>query len=323
MKELEITALLTEHRIEHLPIFEEIAKKHEVIVLEEPYPDLISQVLEGGLELSKYVELMYTEFSRFLEEQYRVLARLRREGKVIYASEPYLAQLIKIYRYIEDRCLSAALEKDKLLRFVHNIENIVSKRLLEYYEAVSSLDFNRAVKALLEYAKADAFRILVRDLMRARELYNIVRYFFEKGYRKILIETGLIHIMLVHALSRYFPHKVHVVNTKRILAERCLPEENLDILEYSHPGYTITFTFLGVLDRANLTELAAQCIIYNMLISKDEKVPTDEDPCPHLREEYRILKLVSRLSFDGCRKLFERIMLKMWRAEFPQDVVSL
>ncbi|GEM_PF-507182 len=322
MLEPEITVLLTEHRIEHLPIFEEIAEKHDVIILEEPYPDLINQVLEGGLDLSKYVELVYTEFSKFLEEQYKILTKLHKSGKIIYASEPYLAQLVKIYKHIERKTLHDALKQDKFLQFVHNIENIVSGKLLEYYDAVSSLDFEKAVKALLNYAKADAYRILIRDLMRASELRNIIRYYTEKGYRKILVEAGLIHVVLVKALSIYFPNKVQVINTKKLLAERCLPDADLKVLEYSHPGYTITFVYLGFLNNYNLRELAARCIIYNMLISKEEKYPTESDPCPHLREEYGILKLVSRLSFDECRKLFEKVMLKMLKGSTESDFVG-
>ena len=311
---MRITVLLTEHRIEHLPIFEKYAREHELIILEEPYPDLVDQVLRGALALEKYVEIVYTEFSKFLIKQYEILKKLWHEGKIIYASEPYLAQLVKIYRIIElKQDIRSVLDRDKLLKYVHNVENVVSERLLEYYNAVANIDFEESVNALLKFAKADAYRILARDVMRAVHIKSLLdRKFSSEGIENVLIEAGVIHRILVKVLNIHFDNCVNVVNSKELLARQCLGL-SIDI-DKMHPGYLLTYIYLGIEEPPKDTDielLAARCIVYNILITKSEQEPTEQEPCPHLLEEYRILRFVNKLDYEHCKKLFERTLVKL------------
>ncbi len=65
--------------------------------------------------------------------------------------------------------------------------------------------------------------------------------------------------------------------------------------------------FRGKFNEALRKLLAARSLIYVSLLTKEELLPTQEQPTPHLAEEVRLKAFVDKLDYEACASLFKRI----------------
>ncbi len=282
--------LFTSHRVEMLKHFEEIAKDYDTIVIEEPKDSLFERMLKGEITIDYYVENTNTSFPLYSTYQCEVLRKLYSMGKRIYQVEPYLEILEDIHRAIESK---RALPSDEMAMKVRSIEKKVGEAWIDYQEAFMKRDFDALVDSAVRFTKADAERFIVRDEMRAEAIAKI---------GDCLVEAGQIHILLPEILKEK-GFDVKVVDLPREVANK------LGIEFYLNPGNELTIRYMlgedvGD-DEAKL--MCAQSIIYVSLIPKDELLPSNDDPYPHLKRECRIAKKVRKLSYDECKELFYRI----------------
>jgi len=294
---MDVLVLFTSHRVEMLPHFESVAKNHDVIIIEEPKDERFRDMLEGRLDVDAYVRSIDTSFPLYSKHQCEVLRRLHGIGKRIYQADPYL-EAIETIRDAVERGEFERLPKDERLELVRKTEREANLAWLDYQEAFLRRDFDELVDATVRFTKADAERFKVRDRMRAEEIAKLI----ENVEGKVLVEAGQIHILLPKYLED-LGLEVSTINLPETVAR------NLGIELYPNPGNELTKKFMlgEEVDDETARLMAARGIIYISLIPKDEMLPSDENPYPHLVEENKIAKAVSKLSYEGCKRIFYKI----------------
>jgi hypothetical protein len=70
---------------------------------------------------------------------------------------------------------------------------------------------------------------------------------------------------------------------------------------------TVAFTFNPGFSGKAADLLAARSLIHVKALDKDERLPSEDDPAPDLRDEIEVSRLVSGLSYDDCRTLYGQI----------------
>ena len=290
---MEALVLFTSHRVEMLKHFEEYAEKFDKIVIEEPRDNLFEKMLKGEIAIEDYVDQLNTAFPLYSQYQCELLRKLYSAGKEIYQIEPYLEILEMIHKAIEKNKLDE-LPDNEDVRKVREIERKVNKAWIEYQEAFIRKDFDGLVNAMIEFTKADAERFKIRDEMRAREIAKI------DG--KVLVEAGHIHILLPQYLENY-GFKVSTVSLPEMVAKK------LGIEFYQNPGNLLTVKFMlgEKVDENEAKIMAARGLIYISLTPKEELLPSDDEPYPHLIRECKLAKIVNKLSYEECKRLFYKI----------------
>ncbi len=296
---MDVLILFTSHRVEMLPHFEEEAKKRDVIIIEEPRDENFQRMLEGNVTVDEYVRNLNTSFPVYSKHQCEILRRLHGMGRKIYQSEPYLEALEVIHKAIEKGEFEQ-LPREGAIAKVQNIERTVNAAWLDYQEAFIKKDFDALVDATVRFTKADAERFKIRDRMRAEEVAKII----EETGGSVLVEAGQIHILLPKYLEE-LGFKVSTLNLPEVIAKR------LGIELYPNPGNELTKKFMleEDVDDDTARVMAARGIIYISLIPKEEMLPSEDNPYPHLIEENKVAKAVSKLSYEDCRRLFYKIWL--------------
>jgi len=274
--------------------FEEIAKDYDKIVIEEPRDDLFERMLKGEIPVEQYVENLNTSFPVYSTHQCEILRRLYAIGKKIYQVEPYLETLEEIYKAIES---NQVLPTDERALKVREIEKKVGSAWVDYQEAFIKKDFDELVDATVRFTKADAERFIIRDEMRAEEIAKIGD--------NALVEAGQIHILLPQILKEK-GFDVRVIDLPREVANK------LGIEFYLNPGNELTIKYMlgDDVDEETARLMCAQSIIYVSLIPKEELLPSEDEPYPHLKRECEVAKLVRRMSYEDCRRMFYKIWAK-------------
>ena len=80
---------------------------------------------------------------------------------------------------------------------VYDAEKEATRTLIDFYSAASAGSFIEVLNALKAFAKADADRFRLRDIMRAAVLLGRFRY-----YSSCYIEAGTMHFWLCRSLRR-------------------------------------------------------------------------------------------------------------------------
>ena len=290
-----LCVLYTSHRVEMLKHFKEIAEKYDVIVIEEPKDELFERMLKGEITVDHYVQNLNTSFPLYSTYQCQILRELYAKGKKIYQVEPYLEILENVYKAIDSK---KELPSDEKSLKVREIEKKVNSAWVDYQEAFIKKDFDALVDATLRFTKADAERFVVRDKMRAEEIAKVVE-------SNALIEAGQIHILLPKFLEKR-GFDVETINLPEEIAKKMGIEFCLN------PGNELTMMYmLGKdVDEEQARLMCAQSIIYVSLIPKDEMLPSEEKPYPHLVEESKVARFVKKLSYEDCKKLFHKIWIE-------------
>jgi len=292
----------TTHRVEILKLLEKELEKSKAIILEEPKNTKLYDYFEGKKGLSEYIEELNTTLPVFTIHFLKLLKKMHGKGIKILQIEPYLENLEKIYRAIDKgEFENAAMGED--IETVREVERKATEMLIKYQEAFLRQDFDGVIDATINFTKADAERFRVRDYMRAREIKEIMEK--DELPSNIFVEAGQMHFLLPEHLSRMLQNsEITVIKIVEKMAEYC----NLKLI--SNPGNQLTSEYImgKKIDRDYERLMAARGIIYISLIKKEEMVPSNNNPCPHLMDEMRVADYVSKLSYEDCRKKF----IKLW-----------
>lgn len=295
------------HRLETIPFYEKAWEASDFIILEEPPHPLFKRMLAGEVKTEVYLKSVESSFPAFSLASCKLLQQFYSKGKQIEQIDPYLEKLIKIYQLIEEKKTPQDIKQTPGLTEVYEAEHLASGRLISYYQAVLG-EFDQAVAAVKEFAKADAKRIALRDKMRAQ---SVTEYLDNKDGH-VFIETGYIHLFLSYYLCQILPRKWRVrahfllVTPARKLAKEILGRP----LPYPLvPGDMLTLWYIGKRKTNRKWEdlFAARALIYNKLISTEELHPTDNVPYPHLTEEFKIKVMLRQFDYNECARLFNII----------------
>lgn len=296
-----VTVAFSTHRPETLPLWAEIASRHEAIVLEEPPDPRFASMLEGELAVEAYLlplDLEYPEYSRGL---CGLLRDLHRRGHRLYQVEPFLEALVAIHERLADGETPAAVAADPRLGPVYAAERSATGRLLEFYEAAARGGFDDLLAAVHRFARADADRFRLRDRMRAEAAAALAA-----GHAHLLIEAGEIHQLLWREVRRLLSGPCRV--QRRFLLTPVY-RARAQRPHLFGPGDLLTLRYIFRPDRPGTPQddhLAAAALVYNKLLAKEEMVSAPGD-YPHTRNEIETIGFVRRLSFEQCRRLLTDI----------------
>lgn len=295
--ENKITVALTSHRVEEIQQLEEEARKNQILILEEPENKSLYQFFEGELDIEEYIEQVNTSFPVFTRNYLQLLKQLYEDGLEIVQMDPYSQNLEEIYWDIEKGGHGDLQGKE--MDVVKKVERRVTYTWLKYHQEFLDQDFDGIVKGTVLFARADAQRFRSKDLMRAKHIAR----FTERIDGSVMVEAGRMHFLLPEFLRSMVDSNVNTVD----LVERTARDCGLELLQ--NPGNMLTEKY--ILDE-KLTDdeaglMAAQGLIYISLIKKEELLPTDEYPCPHLKDEIKVAEYANSLSYHQCKEEFERI----------------
>ncbi len=259
--------VFSSHRVENLPFIEREFQKADVIVLEEPKNDLFYDVLENKISVEEYVKNVNTQFPLYTSELVKMLRKF--SDREIYQIEPYLEEVEKL------RYTNTGDER------VREMERKVNLAYIDYTESFIKSDFDEIVQKVIDFAKADAERFIMRDRMRAEAI----------DFDNAVVEAGLMHTKLAEFLD------ADTVLVPELIA-RELNTEYLD-----PPGNVLTKAFIYGED-ADFSLLAARSLVFVTLVEKKEMLPDSVDRYPHFVHEQKLVRFVNRLDYERCRKIF-------------------
>ncbi len=306
-----ITIGLSAHRVETIPFLKDIMAVQDAVILEEPSHPSFQTMLDEKVSVPDYVRTTEPSFPIYSEKVYPLLQRYHKEGKLVIQIEPYLEKLNEMQAWIEEGLKPTEQVLQPEMKAVYESENLTFGALLHYYQSLNR-PFEEITQAVTDFASRDARRIRLRDEMRAEAIIDFIR---KNGLedKSIYVEAGYIHFALRPSLlwkQEAWRHKVRQV---LILARPC---RHLSYRQWGRavdfilpPGDLLTLhhIFRGEINSTLGRLLAARSLIYVSLLTKDELLPTDEEPTPHLAEEIRLKAFVDKLSYEACERLFERI----------------
>lgn len=304
-----LNVCLTTYRVEILELLKKELEKCDVVMLEQPDNKLLYDYLEGRKNLSEYVEEIDTNLPVFTAHLLEILKKMHEKGVIILQVEPYLENLERIYMAIDGGELENVLREEDV-RIVHKMEKRTTKMLIEYQEAFLEGDFDALVDATINFTKADAERFKVRDYMRAMAIRNMIE---ELEPSSIFVEAGQMHFLLPEYLSRMLENtEIMVTRVVEKLAENC----NLKLIP--NPGNLLTEEYIrdNRVDEEEERLMAARGLVYISMIKKEEMLPTDENPCPHLVDEAKVADFVYGLSYNDCRRKFGELWSSINRNKY-------
>ncbi len=305
------------HRLEAIPFYKKAFEQADFIILEDFPNPLFNLMLSGKISLKEYIENIETTFPKFLKAQCKLLQEAYKNGKVIIQIDPYMEKLVKMYQLIENGKSPEEIKQLPEFLDIYEAEHEATGRLLDYYQAVME-NFEKAVKAVKEFAHADAKRIALRDRLRAEAIAHYLKD--KKG--KIFIEAGYIHIFLSRFLQNVNLKDWEIKASFLLAPIACSLAKKIlgKPLPYPLvPGDILTFWYMRKkkIDPQKENLLAARVLIYNKLISSEELEPTPTIPFPHLKQEFFIKVILQKLSYKDCAYLYEIIKFlpqqKVWQ----------
>ncbi len=296
-----ITIGFSPHRIETLYFAEKLMKEHDIVVLEEPHNEMFFSFLEDKIPLESYIENNDFWFPEFVKRASLILKNLYKQGKRILQIEPYLEKVLLIQKRLSEGDNLEEILQDKELKEVYEVEHKAIGKLLEFYQVSMGDDFLKIVEAVKTFSKADAERFRLRDRLRAKAILKILP---EKG--KVYIEAGTIHIYFKKLLHLYLG-KTWKIRHKFLLEDYLKPIIGKAWL--FPPGEILTLRYILKRKENQQIEnlLSARSLIYIKVIPKEELVPSEKEPFPHLKKELKAIKMVNRLSFEDCKRLYKEI----------------
>ncbi len=296
------------HRLEVLPHLKKYLNRADTIILEEP----ASEDFEGFLRDERgFEDLLNKEelgFPEYQKELWQYLKVLYQRGKRVLQIEPYLSTLKRLYEEITSK---EKPDFDESFQKIYEMENRCTGRLLEFYESTLKEDFERVVDKVIEFSKADAERFKLRDEMRAMA---ILKSLPEKGV--VYVEAGTSHLHLLKRLAKNLQKtwKLKVVFPLSDICQRITGK----VWIYP-PGELLTLKYILGHRMTNKEErlLSARALIFIKIIPKEELKPSSQNPYPHLNWELSANFMVEKLSFEDCKRLYEKIFfIKDYKTAF-------
>lgn len=292
-----LTIAYANHRPETIRLSEPLMRDHQAVVLEEPPHPALPEMLDGRLNAADYLLDQDIEYPAFSTEQCHVLRNLHQIGVNIIQVEPYFEHLFAVQNFFADGHRPDELDRTTEQYQVYMSEKEATGRLIAYYKSVRGNDFQHTIESVKAFARADASRFKLRDRLRAEVIARQVQ-----RYQSVCVEGGPMHLLLFQYLRGLLPSDWLV---RPVFVElRALQELGCRAGLYS-PGDVLTAHYL--LDHAISVEqqdlLTARALIFMKIVEKEE-FTNWHDHFPHLRNECRANRLVSRLSYDHCKGLF-------------------
>ena len=297
----QVSVGLSLHRPEMIPLISEAMRGHDAIFLEEPPAPGFDRMIRGELSIDDYLLPIDVEYPLFSRKMCDLLQDLYAEGKAILQVEPFVESLLSIHEFFAEGHKPEDLNKNSILLYVYRAERAATGALLAYYQTVGTGTFEKAIEAIIRFARADAARFRLRDSLRAQALVSLVQ-----EYPSSYIESGLIHYQLWRLLRDRLPSHFRV--QPLFLADAALKSMGAKGHLYG-PGdqLTLLYIFHPTISQPEWERLfAARSMIYSKILEKQE---SDEEggKFPHLRDELACIRAVRQLSIDGCRHLFPLI----------------
>jgi hypothetical protein len=297
-----ITIGFSSHHVEALPYIRAQMERHQIIVLEEPHSPNFTAMLQGTISDEEYVMELDSGFPEFARQMCTLLREQYEKNRRIVQVEPYLEKLLQIHELFASGKTVAEVVQNPGLSKVYEAEKRATGALISYYAISTGDSFSAVVEAVKEFASADAYRLTLRERMRAKSIALL----YEPG-QAMYVEAGYIHYPIYRYLRGELGGKPNVKVAyllapviKKLKGKR----RNMgpgDIL-------TLHYALHNELEEDLANLLAARSLIYIMLINKEELLP-GTSATPHIEDEIEVNRLVDRLDFSQCRELFERIRL--------------
>ena len=311
-----ITLGLSSHRIEFLDFVRAEMERHDLILLEEPPHPGFDRMLRSHLTIEEYIEDLETAFPQYTSAMCIVLRELYKKRRVVQQVEPYLETLERIHEMLVRGVSPDEILQIPIKRGVYLSENKATKTLLNYYSKTLLGSFEQVVEGVKEFAEADAHRGKLREKMRAKAIAREAKN--TKG--DIYVEVGYLHFPMFIWLKRELGDdiKVKLVFLQSHLIKKLTGKSIRQILS---PGDILTLRY-GLGKKGNkATEdlLAARSLIYIKLLTQDE-IPLDSSEFPHTEEEIKLSRLVERLTYEDCKRLFKKI--RFLKREGASEVVT-
>jgi hypothetical protein len=298
-----ITIGFSSHRAEIIPFARPVMEQHQIIVLEEPPHPKFADMLKGGLSITDYLMEIDTGFPEFERLMCKEVRWLHQKGKKLLQVEPYLERLLDIHEYFAGGMKPVEVLNMAHLKTVYLVEKAATGALINYYACSIGKDFKQVVGSVKAFANADAQRSKLRSILRGDAIGNM------DTTKKIFVETGYIHYPLYRCLLNDFKgnQNIRIVYIMQPVFKklRC-KRRNMG------PGDILTLYYALNIpikeDFANV--LAARSLIYTQLIQTEEMLPDHSNMTPHSLDEALVNRLVDRLEFEDCRRIYSKIRFK-------------
>jgi hypothetical protein len=283
-----------------LPFAEKAMEGFGGVALEEPHTPGFEEMLSGELDIEQYLQLTDYEFPEYSRRSCELLRRLYAGGTAVYQVDPFMDELVRIHEFFAEGGTPQELKEGTPTRAVYECERMWTGRLIGFYERSMRAGFDGLVRAVQAFAAADAEKGRMRDQMRAERLIELL-----PDLGSLYVEAGYIHFALFRELMRRIPsgwrlRPVHIMESvSRPLCGRRRPlgpGDVLTLLYTCRPGYA------GNRDEV----LAARSLVYNKMIEKEEMSAESAD-YPHLRDECEVVRTVGALTYEQCRRIYERV----------------
>lgn len=291
-----ITLGLTTYRPEAIPLTEARMVESDSVWLEEPQTPGFSEMLSGELDIDTYLQLTDYGFAQYAQDHCRLLRRLAGKGVAVSQVDPFMDELVRIHEFFASGGTPEQIQDEPTLA-VYEAEREWTRRLLAFYQASAQAEFDRIVATVQSFARADAARGRLRDTMRAAVIC-------EKAVpgQSVYVEAGYIHFSLVNELLRRGVRPRIRFVLEPVYRRLCGRRQALA------PGDILTWWYLFH-PRAqgnHLDRLAAQALVYNKIVAKEE-LETVAGEYPHAVDEVRAVGLVKGLEYAACREVFNQI----------------
>lgn len=316
----EVVLGFSPHYIEAVPgILAEMGKA-DTIVLEEPRTPEFPEMLSKNVSISEYLLQMDTDFPRFATVLCEGLQTLHAQGKRIIQLDPFLDRLVAIHECFADNLPPEEVLSNPELRDVYLAEKAATSALLHFYELSAGQDFRAIVDSVKHFAKLDADRLRLRDMLRAEAIHSLVA----PGQR-IYVEAGYMHFGILKTLRRRASARSQdcVAPGRQVkpaeptpfkIKTRFILQPTARWLHARHrnmgPGDLLTLHFVFHPDADQNQEksalLAARSLIAIRLVAKEELAP-GPTLYPQSEDDAKVNDLVQRLDYEQCRVLYDRI----------------
>jgi hypothetical protein len=235
---------------------------------------------------------------------YKLLRELYLKGKVILQIEPYMEKLMNIHEMFFAGKQPSDVLKMPVLREVYEEEKNATGALLHFYESSMRNSFQNVIDAVKNFARADAKRFRLCDMMRAKAIAKVL-----PGNKRIYVEAGAVHTYLEKAFRQQLG-TTYQIESKFLLEP--VVKKLTGKAQILAPGDILTGWYISHNKRNDEFEtlLSARSLIYIQLLEKEEMVPSRSEKTPHIKDEIRATELVNKLSFDQCEELYKKIRFK-------------
>jgi hypothetical protein len=290
----------TSYRSETLPFTEKQMKTCDAVVLEEPHTPGFQEMLQKELAIDEYLMLSDFGFPDYALRSCQMMQRLFAEGIVLYQIDPFMDELVRIHEFFASGGSPKEIIDQTVTMDVYLCERHWTQKLILFYKDSCKTDFDLLVSAVKEFAKADAKKGNMRNRMRAEEIVQLFSL-----HDSIYIEAGYIHFILFQELLH---RKTNGVSIKPVYPMAEVTRALTGRKQILAPGDQLTFlyTFHPEMNDSRTDTLAAQSLIYNKIVNKEEIVSSDE-LYPHTLNEIQSVSLASSLQYTQCRDIFSAI----------------